>query len=43
MATIEENNDIETIKLEELIGFLQTFEASIKITIKKNGIAFKVE
>lgn len=43
VITIEESKDIETIKLEELIGSLQTFETAIKVPTKTKGIAHKVE
>lgn len=43
VSSIEESKDLETMKLEELIEYLQTFEAVIKVTTKNKGIALKVE
>lgn len=40
---IEESKDLQVMKLEKLIGSLQTFEAAIKEPTKKKGIALKVE
>lgn len=39
----EERKDLEVMKLEELIGSLQTFEMTIKEPIKNKGDALKVE
>lgn len=39
VATIEESKDLETMKLEELTGSLQTFETTIKKPTKKKSIA----
>lgn len=38
-----ESKDLEIIKLEELIGSLQTFEAAIKVTIKKKKIPLNIK
>lgn len=43
VTTIEKSKDIEVMKLEELIGSLQTFEVTIKEHTKKKGISLKVE
>lgn len=43
ISTIEESKDLKVMKLEELMGSLQTFEAAIKEPTKKKGIALKVE
>lgn len=43
VTAIEESKNIEAIKLEELFGSLQTYEASIKELTKKNGIPLKVD
>ena len=41
VTTIEECRDLNTMKVEELIGSLQTFELVLKATSKKKSIAFK--
>lgn len=43
VMTTKESKDVGTIKLGELIGSLQTYEAFIKEPTKKKGIALKVE
>lgn len=43
VTIIEESKYLEVMKLEELIGSLQTFEATIKEPIKNKDISLKVE
>lgn len=43
VTTIEESKGLKTMKLNELINLLQTFEAANKEPTKKKGIALKVE
>lgn len=43
VTMIAKNNDLKTIKLEELIDSLQMFEAAIKVTTKKKCIVLIVE
>lgn len=37
VTTIEEAQDLSTLKVDELIGYLQTFEVTINIRSKKNN------
>lgn len=43
ITTIEECHDLDKLKLEELIGSIQTFELKLRKPSKKKGIALKVE
>jgi len=41
VTTIEESNDLEEMKIEELVGFLQTYEMCLPPIKKVKTIAFK--
>lgn len=43
ITTSEECHDLDKIKLEELIGSIQTFELKFKPSTKNKGIALKAE
>ena len=43
VAAIEEANDVNTMRLDELIRSLQTFELNLKQNKKKKSIAFRAE
>ena len=43
VTAIEEARDVSTMKLDELIGFLQTFELNLKQNKKDKSIALRVE
>ena len=43
VTAIEEAQDVSTMKLDELIGFLQTFELNLKQNKKDKCIALRVE
>ena len=43
VTTIEETKDVNTIRLDELIGSLQTFELNLKQNKKEKSIVFLVE
>jgi len=40
-TTIEESKDMESMKIEELVGFLQTYEYSLPSVKKAKAIALK--
>jgi len=41
VTSIEENNDLDSMKIEELVGSLQTYEYSLPPVRKAKGMAFK--
>lgn len=41
MTTIEESKDLESMRIEELVGSLQTYEYSLPPVKKAKAIAFK--
>jgi hypothetical protein len=41
VTTIEERKDLEEMKIEELVGTLQTYEYSLPLVKKAKTIAFK--
>ncbi|KAL5794584.1 hypothetical protein ACOSP7_003178 [Xanthoceras sorbifolium] len=41
VTTIEESKDVDSMRVDELVGFLQTFELNLKQSKKKKGIALK--
>jgi hypothetical protein len=41
VTTIEENKDLDTMKIEELVGSLQTYEFSLPLVKKAKSIALK--
>ena len=43
VAAIEEDRDLNTMSLKELMGLLQTFELNLKINKKEKSIAFQIE
>ena len=43
VITIEEAHDVNTMKLDELMGSLQTFELNLKQNKKEMSIAFIVK
>ena len=43
VTVIEEARDVSTMKLDELMGSLQTFELNLKQNKKEKSIAFKTE
>ena len=42
VTTIEESKDLDEIKIQELIGSLQTYELSLPSQRKSNSLAFKM-
>jgi hypothetical protein len=42
VTTIEESNDLDEMKIEELVGSLQTYEYSLPSVRKAKAIAVKV-
>jgi len=40
MTSIEESKDLDSMKIEELLGSLQTYEYSLPPVKKANGMAF---
>lgn len=42
VTAIEESKDIDKLVVEELIGTLQTFDMTLRLSAKKKGIALKV-
>ena len=43
VTTIEESKDIDTLVVEELVGYLQTFKITLRPSAKKKGVTLKVE
>ena len=43
VTTIEEDRDVSTMKLDELMGSLQTFELNLKMNRKEKSITFQAE
>ena len=43
VAAIEEARDVQNMRLDELMGSLQTFELNLKMNKKDKSIAFQVE
>jgi RNA-binding protein YhbY len=41
VTTIKENKDLDNMKIEELVGSLQTYEFSLRLFEKVKSIAFK--
>ena len=41
MTAIEENKDLDDIKVQELVGFLQTYEMSLLNQRKSKSLALK--
>jgi hypothetical protein len=41
VTSIEENKDLDSMKIEELVGSLQTYEYSLALVKKAKGMAFK--
>ena len=42
MIAIEESKKVDSMSIDELLGSLQTYEASLKPKVKSKGIALKV-
>jgi hypothetical protein len=41
VTSIEESNDVDSMKIEELVGSFQTYEYSLPLVKKAKGMAFK--
>jgi hypothetical protein len=41
VTSIEESNDVDSMKIEELVGSFQTYEYSLPLVKKEKGMAFK--
>lgn len=41
VTTIEESKDLDSMKIEELVGSFQTYEYSLPLVKKAKGMAFK--